>query len=180
MIQLDPNGTLEMTNSFIDAKKNSGPLGKTMATINDLVSTKRDLLAKFASDFSDKDTSVQAATTEAFALIAAATDAENAEAANLAQLQSQLADLSLTATLTRLTTLQTDAQAKFAAYTTLVQSNNALAEGLFDSLNASQDTISGIYKTVDDLTTNVAAMKVTLAQFVVHAAPVAVAALPAA
>ena len=61
-----------------------------------------------------------------------------------------------------------------------MQSNNALAEGLFDSLNASQDTISGIYKTVDDLTTNVAAMKVTLAQFVVHAAPVAVAALPAA
>jgi len=131
-------------------------------TISDLVSTKRDLLNQFAADFATKDAGVTSASTDAYAAIAAATDAENSEAASLAQFKSQLDGLTLAATLTRLTTLQGDIQAKFAAYTALVQSNNAVAETLFDNLTASQDTITQINATVDSIHANIASIKTTL------------------
>ena len=136
-----------------------------VANVNDLISAKHDLLLKFATEFSSKQADVQTTYATVQSLIASSLEDENAETANLSQLQKQLDGLSLTSTLAGLQNIQSDLNNKFSVYTTIVQANNKTASDLFDKLSASQDMINNIMKLVDDINANMTTIKSTITQY---------------
>ena len=136
-----------------------------MASIYNLVSTERDIITQFASDFSTKQSEILADVATLQAQIDAAVQVENAETATLCQIQSQLDGLSLANTLASLSAVDADLNAKFTLYTDLVQSNNAVATDIYGKLQASAGLIANVQNTVTCLKSSVSSISATLAQY---------------
>ena len=136
-----------------------------MASIYNLVSTERDIITQFASDFTTKQSEILADVANIQAQIDAAVAVENAETATLCQIQSQLDGLSLSNTLASLSAVDADLNAKFSAYTDLVQNNNAVATDIYGKLQASAGVITSVQTTMACLKNSVSSISATLAQY---------------
>jgi len=136
-----------------------------MASIYNLVSTERDIITQFASDFTSKQSEILADVATLQAQIDAAVQVENAETATLCQIQSQLDGLSLANTLASLSAVDADLNAKFTLYTDLVQNNNAVATDIYGKLQASAGLIANVQNTVTCLKSSVSSISATLVQY---------------
>ena len=136
-----------------------------MANIYNLVSTERDLITQFASDFSTKQVDIMSEVSTLQAQIDAAVQVENEETAALCLIQSQLDGLSLATTLASLTTVDAALNSKFSAYTTLVQNNNTVATDIYSKLQASAGLIANVQNTMAGLKKSISSMSATLTQY---------------
>ena len=144
----------------------------------DLVSTERDLLNQYTTTFSQQQTDLVAKYQTVTDRLTTSTQAENDETATLAQLQKQLDDLSLSATVDKFTQVKSDLAAKFQAYTDIVQSNNAVATTLYTKLQDSKDVIGQISDLLKDIDTTINQINSTIDTYSNAAAPAPVAAVP--
>ena len=136
-----------------------------MANIYNLVSTERDLITQFASDFSTKQSNIMSDVSILQAQIDVAVQAENDETATLCLIQSQLDGLSLSNTLASLSAVDADLNSKFSAYTALVQNNNIVATDIYSKLQASAGLIANVQSTMAGLKNSISSMSATLAQY---------------
>ena len=136
-----------------------------MANIYNLVSTERDLITQFASDFSTKQTDIMSEISNLQAQIDAAVKIENDETAALCLIQSQLDGLSLSNTLASLSAVDIELNTKFNAYTALVQNNNIVATDIYSKLQASAGLIANVQSTMTGLKNSINSMSATLSQY---------------
>jgi hypothetical protein len=129
-----------------------------MANIYNLVSTERDLITQFASDFSTKQSEIMTDVSTLQAQIDAAVQAENDETAALCLMQSQLDGLSLSNTLASLSAVDAELNSKFSAYTSLVQNNNVVATDIYSKLQASAGLIANVQSTMASLKNSISSM----------------------
>jgi ABC-type transporter Mla subunit MlaD len=133
-----------------------------MTSSLDLISTERDLLNSYTDTFSQKQTDVQAKYQAVVDRMASSIASENEETAALAQLQKQLDELSLNATLDKFKEMQTDLDAKYKAYTDLVQSNNTLAATIFQNSTETKELVTEIISVISALDANIAQINTTI------------------
>lgn len=128
----------------------------------DLISTERDLLSQYTDTFNQKQTDVLAKYQIALDRLAASTQSENDETVALAQLQKQLDELSLTATLDKFTGIKEELASKYQAYTSLVQDNNTLASTIFKSLDGTKSLVTQIMAVVNEIDANISQINTTI------------------
>jgi hypothetical protein len=128
----------------------------------DLISTERDLLSQYTDAFNQKQTDVLAKYQTALDRLTASTQSENDETVALAQLQKQLDELSLTATLEKFTGIKEELAAKYQAYTSLVQDNNTLASTIFKSLDGTKSLVAQITTVVNEIDANISQINTTI------------------
>jgi len=136
-----------------------------MANIYNLVSTERDLITQFASDFSTKQTDIMSEVSNLQTQIDAAVKVENDETAALCLIQSQLDGLSLSNTLASLSAVDAELNTKFNAYTALVQNNNIVATDIYSKLQASAGLIANVQSIMAGLKNSISSMSATLSQY---------------
>ena len=128
----------------------------------ELISTERALLTLATDSFGQKQTDVTDKYQAIVDRLATNMATENEETAALAQLQSQLGELSLGATLDKFKDMKSDLDAKFQTYTALVQSNNSLAAAIFESSKGTKDIVSEILSVISELDANIANINTTI------------------
>ena len=133
-----------------------------MASISDMISTERDLLSQYTDSFNQKQADINQKWQTAMDRIDASTASENDETASLAQLQKQLDELSLSATLDKFKDMKTTLGTKFDSYTAVVTSNNSVATSMFQNLQGTKDLVAEIISVISDLDSNITQINTTI------------------
>jgi hypothetical protein len=133
-----------------------------MTSSLELISTERDLLVQYMDTFNQKQTDVS----DKYALVQSRLDdnikSENDETVALLQLQKQLDELSLTASLDKFKGMSSDLDVKFQGYTTIVQDNNVLATTIFNNLKGTKDLVAEITTVLSQLDASISQINTTI------------------
>jgi prophage DNA circulation protein len=133
-----------------------------MAPVSEMISTERDLLSQYSDSFNQKQADITQKWQAVLDRIDTSTATENDESTSLVQLQKQLDELSLGATLDKFKDMKTTLETKFEGYTTIVNNNNTVAASIFQNLQGTKDLVSEIMNVISDLDSNIAQINTTM------------------
>lgn len=152
----------------------------------DLISAERDLLTQYTDSFNVSQSAVMDKYQAVVKRLEDSTKSENDETAALVQLQKQLDNLSLTATLEKFNNVKVDLTQKFQNYTKLVQDNNTLAASIYQNLQGTKNLVAEITAVISEIDANISQINTTIDTYSavsngsssVASAPVVVASVP--
>jgi len=133
-----------------------------MSSVSEMISTERDLLSQYSDSFNQKQSDITQKWQAVLDRIDTSTSTENDESTSLAQLQKQLDELSLGATLDKFKDMKTTLGTKFDSYTTIVNNNNTVAATIFQNLQGTKDLVAEIMSVISDLDSTITQINATM------------------